>query len=99
MSDSTRPRYPWWEFFFPGVALLLGSIYAWWFLTELERQPGVYRLPSAAVLLYQLGGKWGVVLFVAGVGALFSGIGACKLIRKLRERRRPADGDGSFHHQ
>jgi hypothetical protein len=86
MSNSTKPRYPWWEFFFPGVLFLLGSVFAWWHLTELERQPGVHSLPSAAVLLYNWGGKWAVVLFVAAVGALFGGIGTWKLIRKLRKR-------------
>jgi hypothetical protein len=86
MSNSAKPRYPWWEFLFPGVLFLLGSVYVWCFLSELEQQPGVHRLPSAAVLLYNWGGKWAVVLFVAAVGALFSGIGAWKLIKKLRGR-------------
>jgi hypothetical protein len=71
---------------------LLGSVFVWWYLSGLERQPGVHRLPSAAVLLYNWGGKWAVVLFVAGVGALFSAIGTYKLIRKLRGPRRPAEG-------
>jgi hypothetical protein len=93
MSHGIKPRYPWWEFLVPGVLLLLGSVYIWWYLTELEGQPGVHqiRMPSAAVYLYQWGGKWGVVLFVTGVGGLFSGIGTYKLIGKLRERRRQAE--------
>ena len=84
MSTSPRPSYPWWEFLIPGILLLLGSVYVWWYLTQLEQQPGVYRLPSVAVLLYRWGGKWSVVLFVAAVGALFSGIGAWRLLRKLQ---------------
>jgi hypothetical protein len=87
MSDPGQPRYPWWEFFFPGLFLLLGSVYVWWYLTELERTTGVQQLPAAAALLYEWGGKWAVVLLVAGIGALFSSIGAWKLIRKLRARR------------
>jgi hypothetical protein len=86
MSNSIKPRYPWWEFLIPGVLFLLGSAFVWWYLTELERRPEPLRLPSAAVLLYNWGGKWAVTLFVASVGALFSGIGAWKLIKKLRER-------------
>jgi hypothetical protein len=86
MSNSDRPQYPWWEFLFPGILFLFGSIFVWWFLSELEQKPGVYRLPSAAVLLYQWGGKWSVVLFVAAVGAFFTGIGAWKLLRQLRTR-------------
>ncbi len=92
MSDSTRPRSPWWDSLVPGVVLLFGSIYVWWYLTEMERQPGPHRLPRAAVLLYHWGGKWGVVSLVAGVGVLFSGVGAVKLIRRLRERGHPAEG-------
>jgi hypothetical protein len=87
MSNSPEPHYPWWEFLFPGIVFLLGSIFVWWHLTELEEKPGVYELPSAAVLLYNWGGKWAVVLSVAAVGALFSGIGAWKLIGKLRRAR------------
>ena len=93
MSNSTKPRYPWWEFLFPGVAFLLGSVFVWWQLSKMEEEPGPHRLPSAAVLLYNWGGKWAVVLFVAAVGALFSGIGTWKLIRKLRDRRGPAGPD------
>jgi len=93
MSDATRPRSPWWDSLVPGVVFLFGSIYVWWYLTEMERQPGPHRLPRAAVLLYNWTGKWGVVLLVAGVGALFTGVGAFKLIRRMRERRRPADGE------
>ena len=93
VSDSTSPRSPWWDSLVPGVVLLFGSIYVWWYLTEMERQPGPHRLPRAAVLLYNWTGKWGVVLLVAGVGALFTGVGAFKLIRRMRERRRPADGE------
>jgi hypothetical protein len=89
MSSSPKPRYPWWQFLFPGILLLLGSIFVWRHLTELEQKPGVYELPSAAVLLYNCGGKWAVVLFVAAVSALFSGIGVWKLIRKLRTAHRP----------
>jgi hypothetical protein len=59
----------------------------------MERKPGPHRLPRAAVLLYNWTGKWGVVLLVAGVGALFTGVGAFKLMRKVRERRRPAGGE------
>jgi hypothetical protein len=94
MSDEIKPRYPWWEFLFPGLFFLLGSVFTWWYLSDLERQAGVHRLPSAAVLLYNWGGKWGVVLFVAAVGALFTGIGTYKLIRKLGERRRPVEERG-----
>jgi hypothetical protein len=84
MSTSPRPSYPWWEFLIPGILMLLGSIYAWWYMTQMELKPGVYRLPSVAVLLYRWGGKWAVVLFVTAVGVLFSGIGAWKLFRKLQ---------------
>jgi hypothetical protein len=35
------------------------------------------------------------VLLVAGIGALFTAVGALKLIRKLRERHLPADGKHS----
>jgi hypothetical protein len=93
MSETTKPpeikpTYPWWEFLFPGLIFLLGSVFAWWYLTDLEAQPGAHRvrLPSAAVLLYRWGGKWAIVLFIAGVGAFFSAIGLVKLIRKLRHR-------------
>lgn len=86
MPDPAKPRYPWWEFFFPGIVLLLGSIYVWWYLTEMEQKPGEYPLPRAAVLLYNWGGKWAVVLLVAGIGALFSGVGTWKLVSKLRGR-------------
>jgi hypothetical protein len=86
MSESTQPRLPWWEFLFPGVIFLLGSIYAWWYLGELERTPGPHPTHWTVALLYDWGGKWAVVLFVAGVGALFTGIGTWKLIRNLRER-------------
>jgi hypothetical protein len=79
----------------PGVVLLFGSGYVWWYLTEMERQPGPHRLPRIAVLLYNWGGKWGVVLLVAGVGALFTAAGAFKLIRRLREPRSPADANHS----
>jgi hypothetical protein len=44
-----------------------------------------------AVLLHNWGGKWGVVLLVAGVGALFTAVGAFKLIRRLRDRRADAN--------
>jgi hypothetical protein len=93
MSDSSRPRSPWWDSLFPGIVLLFGSIYVWWYLTDMERQPGPHRLPRLAVLLYNWGGKWGVVLLVAGVGALFSGVGVFKLIRRMQERRRPDDAE------
>jgi len=95
MSDSTRPRSPWWDSLVPGVVLLFGSSYVWWYLTEMERQPGPHRLPRMAAQLYNWGGKWGVVLLVAGVGALFTVVGAFKLIRRLRERRLPADANDS----
>jgi hypothetical protein len=95
-TDSPRPSYPWWEFLVPGLLLLLGSIYIWWFLTELEQKSGVHRLPSAAILLYRWGGKWAVVLFAVAVGALFSGIGAWKLFRELRSRSGDTQRD---HHQ
>jgi hypothetical protein len=85
MPDPTTPRSNWWDSLVPGVVLLLGSCYVWWYLTEMERQPGPLRLPRAAVLLYNWTGKWGVVLLVAGVGALFTAVGALKLIRRLRE--------------
>lgn len=93
MSECIKPKYPWWEFFFPGLIFLLGSVFAWWYLNELERQPGgqQLRLPSVAVLLYNWGGKWAVVLFVAGVGALFTGIGTYKLMAKAHERRQAAE--------
>jgi hypothetical protein len=84
MSDSTHRRNPWWEFLLPGVIFLFGSIYVWWYLSELERTPGVHQLPSAAALLYNWGGKRAVVLMVAAVGALFSGIGMWKLLKKRR---------------
>jgi hypothetical protein len=95
MSDPTKPRSPWWDSLVPGVALLFGSCYVWWYLTEMERKPGPHRLPRAAVLLYNWAGKWGVVLLVAGVGALFTVVGASKLIRRLRERRLPPDANHS----
>jgi hypothetical protein len=93
MSDSTKPSYPWWEFLFPGLLFLLGSVFAWWYLSELERQPRPQqlRLPAAAVLLYNWGGKWAIVLFVLGVGALFTGIGTYKLVTKLRATRHPVE--------
>ena len=93
MSDSIKPRYPWWEFLVPGVLFLLGSVFAWWYLSDLEAQPGAHRLrlPSVAVHLYKWGGKWAIVLFVAGIGVLFSAIGTYKLRRQLRERRRQAE--------
>jgi hypothetical protein len=53
MSTTPRSSYSWWEFLIPGILLLLGSIYVWWFLMQLEQKPGVYRLPSVAVLLYR----------------------------------------------
>jgi hypothetical protein len=85
MSNSAKLRYPWWEFLVPGALFLVGSVFVWWFLSELEQQFGVHRLPSAAVLLYNWGGKWAVVLFVAAVGALFTVSGTWKLIKKPRE--------------
>ncbi len=84
MSDSTRPRSPWWDALVMGVVLLLGSGYVWWYLTDMERQPGPHQLPRTAALLYDWGGKWGAVLPVAGVGALFTAVGTFKLIRRLR---------------
>jgi hypothetical protein len=98
MSNLVKPRYPWWEFLVPGLLLLLpGSVFAWWYLTDLEAQPGVnlVRLPSVAVQLYKWGGKWAIVLFVVGVGALFCGIGTYKLIRKLRESPPPPREDAA----
>jgi len=95
VTDPRKPAYPWWEFLFPGLIFLLGSIFAWWYLTDLEARPGAHRLrlPSIAVLLYEWGGKWAIVLFIAGVGVLFSAIGAFKLIRKLQNPQRPAERD------
>jgi hypothetical protein len=94
VSDLPKPKYPWWEFFFPGLFFLLGSVYAWWYLSELEAHPGAQRvrLPAAAILLYNWGGKWAIVLFVAGVGALFTGIGSYKLVSKLRKDHRAGAG-------
>ena len=93
MSDSTKPRSHWWDSLVMGVVLLFGSCYVWWYLTEMERQPGPHRLPRTALLLYNWGGKWGAVLPVAGVGALLTAVGAFKLIRRMRQRRLPADPD------
>jgi hypothetical protein len=89
MVDPIKPRYPWWEFLVPGLIFLLGSVFTWWYLSDLEAQPGAHRLrlPSVAVHLYNWGGKWAIVLFVAGIGVLFSGIGTYKLMRQLRECR------------
>ncbi|HMF19083.1 MAG TPA: hypothetical protein VKE98_17875 [Gemmataceae bacterium] len=86
MSNSIKPRFPWWEFLIPGMLILAGSIFAWWYLSEVERQGGVLRLPSVAIFLYNWGGKWAIVLFLAAIGALFTSIGTWKLIKKLRER-------------
>jgi hypothetical protein len=85
MTDSTQPRIPWWELLGGGLILLLGSVYVWWYLTDMENTPGVHRLPRTAAYLYEWGGKWAVVLPVVAVGALFSFIGAWKLIRKFRK--------------
>ena len=95
-AASVKPQYPWWEFLIPGLILLLGSVFAWWYLTDLEAQPGVHtlRLPSAVVFLYKWGGKWAIVLFVAGIGALFSGIGTYKLMKKRREHREAVEEQG-----
>jgi len=95
MPDSTRPRSPWWDSFVPGVVLLFGSCYVWWYLTEMERQPGPHRLPRTAVLLYNWAGKWGVVLLVAGVGALFTAVGTFKLLKRRRERQLSANANHS----
>jgi len=91
VSNSTKPRFPWWEFLIPGILLVAGSVYVWWYLSEMEHQPGVHRLPSVALLLYNWGGKWAVALFVAAIGSLFTGIGTWKLIKKLLEPRPPGD--------
>ena len=88
MPGSTRRHYPWWEFLVPGVCFLLGSIYVWWFLSDMERTPGVHQLPTPSALLYEWGGKWPVVAFVASVGVLLSGIGIGKLIKKFQQDRR-----------
>jgi hypothetical protein len=85
MADSTQRQYPWWEFFIPGVILLLGSIYVWWYFGELEKRPDVHRLPAAIAALYNLGGKWGVTIFVGAVGAILTTIGSYKFITKLKQ--------------
>jgi hypothetical protein len=86
MSESASRRYPWWEFFIPGIILLFGSIYVWWTLGELEQTPDINRLPAAIAFLYNLGGRRGVTLFVAAVGALLTLVGTCKFISKLKNR-------------
>jgi len=86
VSESKGRRVPWWEYLVGGLVLLFGSVYVWWYLTDMEQNPGVHRLPRTAAYLYDWGGKWAVVLPVAAIGTLFSTVGVWNLVRKLKER-------------
>jgi hypothetical protein len=88
MVDPIKPRLPWWEYAIASGIGFGAAAYGYWFLSAMERNPGVYRVPSVIALLYPWGGKWLCVIPFAAMGAVFAVVS----VRSWRRKRTPRNG-------
>ena len=82
MVDPIKPRPPWWEYAIGSAFGFGAATYGYWYLSVMERNPGVYRVPSVVALLYPWGGKWLCVIPFTAIGAVFA-------VLSVRSWRRP----------
>ena len=66
-----RPNAIWWGKWVLSAALAMFSVFLYWEFAEVESgQLEPMSVPRAIALLYDLGGKWGVISFFVAVSAM-----------------------------
>jgi hypothetical protein len=89
MDDRGPRRLPWWEYAIASLVGFSAAGYGFWYLGEMEKHPGTYRVPSVIALLYPLGGRWLCILPFLAIGCLF----ALLSVRSWKRRNEPPSGN------